>query len=121
MLSTKHALLHLSGQGGNPVHLTIAADALATSGLIPKNDRDPLNGKQLVALLIGACAPNSAGAAEFVAEYGNLESETGVTFGGFLEDAFRKAPCDLNLRCIRVCQNFKNVIVSPLGEDEDVL
>ena len=72
MISTSTAIKHLAGQGGNPVKMTIAADALAAAGLVPTDDRQPLNAEQAVALLLGCCSPIPEDAAQFALERGAL-------------------------------------------------
>lgn len=75
MISTSTAIKHLAGQGGNPVKMTIAADALAAAGLVPTDDRQPLNAEQAVALLLGCCSPIPEDAAQFALERGALHCD----------------------------------------------
>lgn len=115
MLSTKLALQYLAGQGGNPVKMTIAADALAAAGLIPADDRQPINTEQAVALLLGCCSPVAEDAAQFALERGALHCDCvslRAAMVGYLSDD-QNPPA-----CVRILHQQPHAVVYSMTADD---
>jgi excisionase family DNA binding protein len=110
---------YLEGQGGQAVKMTIASDALATAGMIPRDERQPLNVDQAVNLLLACCAPIPEQAVSFVNERAMLVPEGGYkTLHGVLVDCLadeHRCPA-----CVRVLQQKPFVAIHGT-DDDDVL
>ncbi len=116
MLSTKKMLRYLEVQGGQAVKMVIASDAMSATGLIPADERQPLNVDQAVCLLLGCCAPVPEQAAEFVRDRLSLTIEGGnETLHGALIDCL--SDDQLCPACVRVLHQKPFVAIH--GTDDD--
>lgn len=120
MLNTKTTLAYLAGQGGNPYKMTIASDALTAAGMLPADDRQPLNVDQAVNLLLGCCSPIAEDAAEFVRDRSRLTIEGGSeTLHSALVDCL--ADDQLCPACVRVLHQKPFVAIHGTGEEDSTV